>query len=1388
MSKKNKGFQIATSDFDYKKTTLIARELISAIEHYKRFEMFNAGEDLENATSNLKEAGTLAYQAMEHAYKNCIFYFYKSKLDRKEITQSQFNSYTSFMSLRPYEGKTASHKVLKNKFCELFPSHPVDVELIFRGSYDSNNGPKHEAKVPNPTDLKVQLGEMLKFFRVYISADEDYPALVDTTLGEEYAWLEFRNDCDDFSDSYQYILITPPFAFETASLVSNIFCINWDLIIDFDPASEEKGLKSTYENLYKITPMTRSLNYADGLKNFSRSLSPHWIMANGFYDQEETIMDNGRKWWRKYGQNLKDTLRKFRNTYTKPVKMIILPGLNENYIEKILTSCGDAFTVETSGGEINTTDIDIALLEGEAICLDIDEDYVKRTTLTVSEFLLRLGSRIETVLPEPTKKIVPGLIPGSGLPEDLYSKLGEFCEVVYLGIENNDLPSDVKDFYNGTRQIEWSELAHRKDLERTIYSKEYYKKLNEIMESRPRTFYIYRYKPGYGGTTQLRRIAWNFHEKYPTIIISQYSNENLSYIKQLYDITKSTLLILVDSNFIDRTTARSISADLKSENISHNVLFMDRDESLRNAEKNSQFVLPELSYNDEIPVLVDMLQPYALNKVCAEKIKGFLKNPSECEEKSPFYIALSTFDEEFKGIRQYIRNFINGLSPDLRRFLVFMAFADYINKPLDVQYFGNVIRNDDIVEFLSESGAFRTLVSFVKMPNRQTYCKIKYSPFGREILKQASVGFSNTEVDFIRFINLTDMIVEFIEMSRPNPLTRNNNIVEFLREMLITRRADADAEKPNFAPIIQSIIDSNTYLGVLSQAGQTAISVIFHKLVETYPEDSHFRAHLARYLCYIEKAYTPAIKLLDEALEIDADLGADRDPLLLHMKAMVYSANITQKIIPEIKKQHLIEPNGSIIEDELFATLKANLKTAQEIFNEVREMHSGIAGHISDIKLCLYIIDLGKALDGTDTATFLEEHHNDWYLELVDHANSLFDECAELKDELDVEDKERIVDTDRKLKTIREGISATIAMYTQYLDKSPDYKRPYIRRYLARAYAEQTLRSDSQEDWTYIAELMTDNMREDPSNPSNIRVWFNAILHIKSKNPDEMLREAIIRLNEWVTISNNVEAHFYRYVLTFIQAVEGITDAENRLPGYLLKLKALSNNMLNRTGFHYWLSKSGTGIERLIPNNKFPRNDPAKAKSMLKLLKGRVSPKYRSDSHAYITVYKTDIFFSPDATDQKINLKNVNAPVIFGVGFSFDGPRAYNASVELNLGDGLVEKVDLEPLAYGVNVKCEVLKNNEVNYITVRILGYNVEGGIETSCLAGAFDDMKRPGIGQVLDAIVLKEKRVISRGGIYRSVWALTMKLNNQNKKMQPEPDFIQKLREYSETHFHDE
>lgn len=208
MGKRHQTFIAETINIDFKNSLLVAKELISAIEHYKRFELFCTGEDIDNATEKLTNAGTIAYRAMEHAYKNYIYYYYKEKYDKGDITQAEFESNILFLT-NPVNGHFATHKDLKDKFCSLVTNPAADLDEIFNGTQKSSNGPKHEYKIPNPVKLKVQLGEMIKFFKEYVYKDIEYPVLTDSLMGDECAWVELLDDCDGFSDAFHYVLVSP---------------------------------------------------------------------------------------------------------------------------------------------------------------------------------------------------------------------------------------------------------------------------------------------------------------------------------------------------------------------------------------------------------------------------------------------------------------------------------------------------------------------------------------------------------------------------------------------------------------------------------------------------------------------------------------------------------------------------------------------------------------------------------------------------------------------------------------------------------------------------------------------------------------------------------------------------------------------------------------------------------------------------------------------------------------------------------------------------------------------------------------------------------------------------------------------------------------------------
>ena len=63
------------------------------------------------------------------------------------------------------------------------------------------------------------------------------------------------------------------------------------------------------------------------------------------------------------------------------------------------------------------------------------------------------------------------------------------------------------------------------------------------------------------------------------------------------------------------------------------------------------------------------------------------------------------------------------------------------------------------------------------------------------------------------------------------------------------------------------------------------IGVIFKELVDVYPEEAHFKAHLSRYYTHIEENYLRGIQEAKEALALAEDQDI-HDPLLYHFAGM----------------------------------------------------------------------------------------------------------------------------------------------------------------------------------------------------------------------------------------------------------------------------------------------------------------------------------------------------------------------------------------------------------------------------------------------------------------------------------------------------------------------
>lgn len=282
-------------------------------------------------------------------------------------------------------------------------------------------------------------------------------------------------------------------------------------------------------------------------------------------------------------------------------------------------------------------------------------------------------------------------------------------------------------------------------------------------------------------------------------------------------------------------------------------------------------------------------------------------------------------------------------------------------------------------------------------------------------------------------------------------------------------------------------------------------------------------------------------------------------------------------------------------------------------------------------------------------------------------------------------------------------------MWEKYLIKANDDQKPVIRRFIARAKEKQLYNGKeiSKENVKSVLGLMEDNIRQEPSNGANIRIWFNAPRYSEENNPDILLDEAIQKLGMWKQSGDNFEAYYYYFVLMCIKAIEGSSRVEAVIPELQKQLKNKTAHMPNNCVIYEWL-RAGRGVGRLVnayvvKNGKNHRRSMEDVEERACCIEGRIS-KYRSDRSAQIRAYNMEIFFSPSGQAVQSTAEDVNKKVNFILGFSYDGLCALNKSVkfcnnvhEPQRKDGLI----------GKTVRCTVSgRDNTANYLKVKFVDY----------------------------------------------------------------------------------
>lgn len=1190
--------------------------------------------------SKTRDAGSQMYQAYEWSLKRHL-YFQAQKIGNLEIGQELKKDIKKANLPRLIElmSKYGEPKIIDK-------NNDINFNMLSMLKFDVRNAPEHSGEIPDIKSQKQALPEVQKVILKYVDKDANLKVLSPFDTAKISKWEELLAECDLFKNNEQYyILIVGPNQHIAREQLKMLAKIPWSLVFDFDPNSKQNG---TYFACFNEEPdQTHDITILEANRlNFSRfSTKPYWFFSNGLYGRVNTTFENIRDWRRNYENGLSIMLRNFAQTFSAPIKVVIAWD-DAKYIQKICERLDNVYRdvkFILAVPDVSKLKSVIDEYDNSAVAVPISIPEMADGVRTYDRlFVSEIGNKQEILLPDNNNSYAV-------LPYSDYQNLEEHFEVLHMNIVNTgivDHEADQLEFYRG-RTISWYGLTRHFDYERTKT-----KKLRRMLESKLTTgqcdIITLVHTPGVGGTTIGRRLAWELHDEFPTLILKRYVERHTAdKIRTIYDLTKKTVLVIVEAHILGAENIANLYREVRSQ--TRPTVFMVIQRGRQRQGINSELVLclDNNEANTFIKESINQLNIYTPETVDRKEQElreiHALNNPNHL---NPFYLGLIVYEKEFLGLSEYVKQFINDITADQKKILLYVSMIyKYTGKSLPANFFRDILSGGrgerfDLQEYLPED--IETIVVFERQ-GRLSYCRPSHHLIAQEIMKQLMSG--NSLDQNIWRANLAEYASRFINDSVPLIGEQSEYVMQILCDLFI-RRNNKDIWNDKFSELIKDVIDKE------------GKEKIFRTLTECYPNEAHFYAHLARYYSFVDHNRELAMNNVEEAIRLIA-LESKEDAMLYHIKGMCIRESVYD-LMNEIRAL----PQNSIAYKDNIEMLESKVEEAGKYFGLARNLKNDEYGHIAHIQMLVKVVDFAYLLSGLSRTEFLKRNVTSWFGECIDIAEGLLEEAKKLNS--NHEEDIYVVSCNQDIQNIYGDYSKILENWNNLLLKS-DFKarirRQIVRTYLRKVQDENGNDSDfSQLDDTTIkrvTELMEDNILEEPQNDKNIYLWFQAARFNKYVTIDN----AIEKVSRWKTNSDSLEALYYLYVLKAIKALDGYSDAAQEAKRLISECSKRTRNNPNRITCNEWYGP-GTGLDRLLSKKKVIKDRFVNA-SQLYSLKGTIAH-YEHAGSGIIEIEGLPVFFQPSQGNDGqggFTKDDENREVYFCLGFSYDGLRADSKSV-----------------------------------------------------------------------------------------------------------------------------
>lgn len=1329
-----------------------------SIKAYERFRRAVAEGKYNEAAEELSTAASKLAATVEWSEKYVVFHKYNQMLKSctNDSQKEEWERICRFEELVEIHGVMRPKHMSTSKILRIikreFSNEIQDADLVF--NYMDNeqtraaliNGYKHNGTQPDASAFVQTMSELYRFIVALILKAEEKNQLKSITDNYPDSWEELFLSCGYFkpNPNRRYILLTD--CIKEIDKVSNLFRINWDMVLDLSYSDAETLREDMFEQYISLPDRKKVIvkYLCDFKSNDSLPVSSqtYWIKVNGKVNplkDSEKILDDKMLASRYVGRHFFDLLKEFVREYDMNVDLVVL-GCSDffhttNRILQVFSDVieeSDCLTVHflsTDNNEVKNFVLSgmCSLPVGACKFYKLtDEEFYRELAVDIGEY----NQVTEECIMLPSTAAARG-----NIDFDTYEAMRSVMDVIYLGIEKSLDPNTKKArgeaFLKGNANADWDIVLDDKYVIAQEKESDIRNSIIHALEGGTRTVCKVEYEAGLGGTTFMRRLGFQLHNDYPTVIVSRYlENVLVDYLFEIYSCSLKKLVILVDSNEVSANEVSRFQNELcKNYQFSFVIMYMVRKEFGNQGNHH----LRRMNYL-QCKSMQENLLPYIESNICkanlADCVERARVTPME-EEAIPFVLSMYAFEESFAGIEPYIKHSLDPVSEQEKSVAFMLALSDFANYKVSGQYFRGAYGMHYLRQMKSDCFALAPLIKIVLDDSgKKEAFKLKYPLFGRHILAYFSNG-SN-----ISFAKLADRIVDMIVKSRRDEYAEADEETVKLLHKLFIEREDGETDNDTnirgvYSPLVTQLVEENRRNNVnVYDNSENVVVNIFQTLVNVYPDEPHFAGHLARFYFYTMKNYSKGFEIITEAIKNAKIKGKYSMGSLYHIKAMGYSARIqTQHYQTIIDAMDHAKKTKSIEEDYenicgCLDEIKTDLVLATDLFDEARkEGNSRFASNVAECKLTLrilYYFDLIR--NWCIEQGVADIIKNDEQTTLYDKIDSLVEDCEYIltggKGEQNNFNEQHLkeIKSDKQLLKAKE--QETEEVYRELIRTGTQDVIKRARRRLARI-AYESVKDDldheeSQIKLREIVAMMEENFEVDASNNSNFRIWFKALRALRPDDAYADLEGIFNKLDRWTSLENaSPDAFYYKYIVKFIQAYEeGTLDSsskvQNDLKEMLNDLTLVSNDIMKKTIPFEWFSEYGKGLRRLITNQELSQMDRNNAIKTLHLFRGSLpSKECFTGRRAFISFGQQLVHFNPQSISNRIGAIDENQYVTFAIGFSYDGLRSYHDSINvLKRGAVFGEQVLLE---HGKRVTVKVLGSNST-YLKTEILN---SGGVK---------------------------------------------------------------------------